>query len=117
MDLSQYTDQQLYEELKKRRKDKVNNLIQKEKEKPYSYWKGIVVSVIEKSWGTISDRFIFTIEDSEGKYNATLLGNIGFNQSNMPKKGDKVLLRHKIGCGYTCNKQHSKIIEIIKERL
>ena len=116
MDLSQYTDEQLYEELKKRRKDKVKNLIQKEKEKPHSYyWKGIVVSVIEKSWGSISDRFIFTIEDSEGKYNATLLGNIGFNQSNMPKKGDKVLLRYKIGCGYTCNKQHSKIIEIIKD--
>lgn len=115
MDLSQYTDQQLYEELKKRRKDKVKNLIQKEKEKHYSYWKGIVVSVIEKSWGSISNRFIFTIEDREGKYNATLLGNVGFNQSNMPKKGEKVLLRHKIGCGYTCNKQHSKIIEIIKD--
>lgn len=115
MDLSQYTDKQLYEELKKRRKDRVENLIQKEKEKPYSYWEGVVVSVIEKSWGCVSDRFIFTVEDSEGKYNATLLGNIGFNQSNMPKKGDKVLLRHKIGRGYTCNKQHSKIIEIIKD--
>lgn len=117
MCLSEYTDEQLREELQRGAGEKHSELLEKEKKKNYVFWEGVVTSCYKKSWETISNRFVFTIEGDDCKINAKLLVGIGFKQSNMPKKGDKVLLRHKIGCGYTCNKQHSKIIEIIKERL
>lgn len=115
MELSQYTDEQLIAELKKRQLVKVSHKVEDEKRKPYIFWQAIVTRVYTKAWGSISDRFIFIVESDGCQYNATLLGNVGFNQKNMPKIGDKVLLRYKNGFGYTCNKEHSKIIEIIKD--
>ena len=113
MDLSECTDSQLIEELKRRQLNKVAESLDREKKKPYVFWRGVVVHRSSNSWGAVSNRFVFIVEDKEGRYKATLLGNIGFNQKNMPKLGDKVLLRYKQGFGYTCNKGHSKIIEII----
>lgn len=87
------------------RKSKNNN--------SYTYWKGIVLSVNDSGWGGISIRFKFRVlgeENEIGGHYYTLLGGIGFNQNNMPKIGDKVLLRYKNGFGYTCNVSHSKIV-------
>lgn len=115
MCLSEYTDEQLREELQRRVGEKHSELLEKEKKKNYVFWEGVVTSCYKKSWGTISNRFVFTIEGDDCKINATLLGGIGFKQSNMPKAGDKVLLRYKKGYGLTCSKEYSKIIEIIKD--
>ena len=115
MDLSQYTDEQLREELRIRSQTKHSIIIENEKKKPYSFWQGKVVSMFEKSWGPFSERFYFRVTDGSYTGSFRVLGGIGFNQKNMPKTGDKVLLRYKNGFGYTCNREHSKIIEIIKD--
>lgn len=114
-DLSQYTDEQLREELRIRAQAKHCKTVENEKKKPYIFWQGEVISMFEKSWGAFSERFYFRVKDGNYIGVFRLLGGIGFNQKNMPKVGDKVLLRYKNGFGYTCNKNHSKIIEIIKD--
>ncbi len=115
MELSEYTSEQLRNELKVRSELKHKTLIENEKKKPFTFWNGEVVSMFEKSWGAFSERFYFRVKDGNYTGAFRVLGGIGFNQKNMPKVGDKVLLRYKNGFGYTCNKEHSKIIEIIKD--
>ncbi len=110
MGLSEYTIEELREEIKRRNKETIKLMI---KEKPkYIEWTAKVLKV-EGNFYKLCDSSI-PIREWE-KF--SLKQGIGFNKSNKPKVGDIVKLSYRNGKGYTCCISHSKIIEVVKKEI
>lgn len=113
MQLEEYTIEQLQEEIKRRKR-----LIPRKKKGKHQYiqWESVVTYVDMCAninvYSAPLYKIPFTVKDTV--YNKVFIKQgCHFTKKNMPKLGDKVLLEYKVGKGYTCGKNKSKIIKII----
>lgn len=113
-EIQKYTNEELRDELIRRSMGKSQ----------WAYWEGKIVGIYYDYMPVCS--IVFRVKSEaikkDGKWplgcderNFRVHPQFGFTRSNMPKIGDKVMLRHRIvKKGYTGDIAHSKIIKVIK---
>lgn len=115
MELHEYSDEDLRNEIKRRAKEKAIKTRLENKQNRYTYWEGTIGKISQGLYKGIFGLYFSILEDKPNRCcdNFQLAQGFGFNKDNTPKVGDKVRLRYRNGKGINSGINNSKIVKIL----